>query len=217
MMKRGAIFDMDGLMIDTERVYQDTWEELAADRGLTLDESFPNEICGTVGEEECAVLRKYFMTEDTDSLFDDFRKRIRLKLRGKIFKKPGITELLHFLKEQGMPIIVASSSSEEEILHLMEATGLMKYLDDYISGVSLARAKPFPDIFLKAAERIGLPASDCYVFEDSFNGIRAGRAAGAYTVMIPDILQPDEEMRSKADAIFPSLLDVLEKMKAGEM
>ena len=170
-----------------------------------------------MGEEERAVLRRFFRTDDTDSLFDEFRKIVRIKLSGEILKKPGISELLHFLKEKGLPIIVASSSSEEEIRHHMEVTGLMEYIDDYISGVSIARAKPFPDIFLKAAARIGLPASDCYVFEDSFNGIRAGRAAGAYTVMIPDILQPDEEMRSKADAIFPSLLDVLEKMKAGEM
>ena len=208
-MKKGAIFDMDGLMFDTERVYQETWEELGAEYGVTLGDAFAREICGTAGDREKEILCRYYHTDDAESLLKENARRVRQKLTKVVPEKPGIREILAFFKENGVRTAVASSSPIELIRHNLVQTGLDQYIDSMISGANLEHGKPAPDVFLKAAESIGLPAEDCYVFEDAYNGVRAGHAAGAYTVMIPDILPPDDEMRAKADLICDTLTEAL--------
>jgi beta-phosphoglucomutase-like phosphatase (HAD superfamily) len=91
--------------------------------------------------------------------------------------------------------------------------GLLPFFDRVVGGDQVSRSKPHPDIFLRAAEALGEQAEHCLVIEDSFNGVRAGRAAGMQVIMVPDLLQPDGEMRSLAGAVEPSLLHVLEKMQ----
>ena len=208
-MKKGAIFDMDGLMFDTERVYQETWEELGAEYGVTLGDVFAREICGTAGDREKEILCRYYHTDDAESLLKENARRVRQKLTEVVPEKPGIREILAFFKENGVRTAVASSSPIELIRHNLAQTGLDQYIDSMISGANLEHGKPAPDVFLKAAESIGLPAEDCYVFEDAYNGVRAGHAAGAYTVMIPDILPPDDEMRAKADLVCDTLTEAL--------
>lgn len=215
-MKKGAIFDMDGLMFDTERIYQEVWHELAREHSVTLDDSFARDICGTSGTHTDEVIRNHFHTGDPHQIRKDCSARIRRRLWDEVPKKPGISELLMFFKENGILTAVASSSPEDIIYRYLTTSGLREYIDQVISGEDLAHGKPAPDIFLKAADAIGLPACDCYVFEDAYNGIRAGHTAGAFTIMIPDVLPPNEEMENTADAICSSLLEVLEKVRAGE-
>ena len=108
--------------------------------------------------------------------------------------KPGAGELLEYLSAQGVNIAVASSSGRARILSNLRATGLERFFDAVVSGQQVERGKPEPDIFLLAAKEIGCPPEDCYVFEDSLNGVRAGMAAGCTTVMVPDLVPPLEDL-----------------------
>lgn len=112
---------------------------------------------------------------------------------------------------------VASSSPKFQVEKNLVRAGVREYFDAVVSGEEVLHGKPAPDIFLLAAEKIGIDPKDCYVFEDSINGIRAGVAAGSASVMIPDITQPDEEIRSICAAVCGSLLEVVDEIQAGTL
>ena len=122
--------------------------------------------------------------------------------------KEGAAELLRCLKEQGARIALASSTRLDIITMEMRDAGLIDYFDVIIGGDMVKNSKPQPDVFLRAAEELNVDAADCYIIEDSYNGVRAARKAGGTVFMVPDLLEPTEEMRSLADRIFGSLLDV---------
>ena len=122
-------------------------------------------------------------------------------------------EILKFFEENGVKMAIASSSSIEVITKNLERADIKKYFSAIVSGDDVEHGKPAPDIFLKAAEKINLPASECYVFEDSFNGIRGAYAAGCTPVMIPDTVQPTDEIKKLCAGIYPNLLDAMNAIK----
>ena len=192
-MKRGAIFDMDGLLLDTERLYQESWVEMAHSFGQLSDPTFPSAVSGTSGEGMRAVIRRYYPAVDPYAFQAGCFARVDAVLENQGPPvKPGAGELLEYLSAQGVNIAVASSSGRARILSNLRATGLERFFDAVVSGQQVERGKPEPDIFLLAAEEIGCPPEDCYVFEDSLNGVRAGMAAGCTTVMVPDLVPPPE-------------------------
>lgn len=190
---RGAIFDMDGLLLDTERLYQESWVEMAKQFGQTPDPLFPSAVSGTSGEGMRESIRAYYPGVDPYAFQEGCIARVDaiLDTQGPPVK-PGAGELLAFLQARGVKLAAASSSSRERILKNFRYTGMDRFFDAIVSGQEVARGKPEPDIFLLAAEKIGCLPEDCYVFEDSVNGIRAGIAAGCVTVMVPDLVQPPE-------------------------
>lgn len=113
--------------------------------------------------------------------------------------KKGLKELLATLEDMGLPRIVASSSPRNMIEMNLQTTGTARYFHDVVSGTEVAHSKPAPDTFLVAAKKLHLDPHDCLVLEDSFNGVRAGRAAGCVTVMVPDLMQPTEEIAQLYD------------------
>lgn len=212
-MESGAIFDMDGLLLDTERIYQESWVEMAGLFGQTPDPAFPTAVSGTNGEGMRAVIRRYYPAVDACAFQARCMARVDeiLDSRGAPVK-PGVREILAFFRSRGVPTAVASSSGRERILANLRQTGLEPLFDAVVSGQEVERGKPEPDIFLLAARRIGRPAAGCYVFEDSLNGVRAGMAAGCVTVMIPDTVSPPEGLA--VSRICSSLLearDLLER------
>ncbi|MCI1306168.1 MAG: HAD family phosphatase [Lachnospiraceae bacterium] len=219
-MKKGAIFDMDGLLLDTERIWQETWQEIAAKRGLQLKPGFAFAISGTSGARACEVCAEYYQV-DGKTGEEIFRQGLRdgsEHLRNTVPEmKAGAEAILARMKQGNVRIAVASSSPMDLIRLNLEKTGLLARFDVITSGAGLPHGKPAPDIFLKAAELLKLAPEDCYVFEDSFNGVRAGHAAGCTTIMVPDLVQPDDEMRRTADAIFPTLGDAGEAIGRGEI
>ena len=215
-MLAGAIFDMDGLMFDTEQIWQKNWKLIADEMGVDLAEEFKFNICGTNGALMNAVIEKYYHVEDGAPIAADCKRRVHDDLLESCPEKPGVHEILEFLKKNGVRIAVASSSTPEQIRRNLKNTNTEHLVDAVVSGSQVAHGKPAPDIFLKAAEEIGLPASECYVFEDAFNGVRAGYASGAKTIMIPDLSQPDDEMRRIA-SVYPSLIEAMEAIEKGEV
>ena len=202
---RGAIFDMDGLMFDTEKVFQETWHELAKEREIELPEDFVQAITGTSGEHMNRVLEHYYQVADGVVIREECMKRVGMKLEKEVPKKAGIDELLMYLKEKGYRLAVASSSPQELIEHHLKKAGVSKYFDAVVSGTRLEHGKPAPDIFLLAAEKISCDPKECYVFEDSANGVKAGYAAGCVTVMVPDQIPPSEEIKALDIEICSSL------------
>ncbi|MBR2668871.1 MAG: HAD family phosphatase [Solobacterium sp.] len=217
MSKPGAIFDMDGLMFDTEHMYQEIWHQLAEERNMVLPETFAKEISGTSGELMYGFLRKYYPEDDPVLLAAECKRRIAERLKQDVPMKPGLRELLEFLKENHVRMIVASSTAEEVIRSNLRVSDTMQYFDHVISGADLSHSKPAPDIFLLAAEVIGLAPEDCYVLEDSVNGVLAGLAAGCKTIMVPDYMPPTEAILHSDAVICSSLLEVLQQMKEGQI
>lgn len=187
MEYKGAIFDMDGLLFDTEAVYQQTWQEIARERNIKLDSSFLSAICGTNGEYMCHVIEKYYHVSDGTAIINECMGRIREKLSVHVPIKRGVHEILDFFQEKGICMAVASSSSIQQIKSNLKITGIYGYFSAIVSGEEIKHGKPAPDIFLCASERIDCKPDECFVFEDSENGIKAGYAAGCITIMVPDL------------------------------
>lgn len=216
-MKAGAIFDMDGLMFDTERLYQENWQKIANEMGIVLPDQFAREIGGTTGDMLRGIVKKYYHTDDPDGLFHMVVKNVEEMVKVHVPVKTGLYEILEFFRANGVTMAVASSSYPEVIRNNIRTANTEHYFDAVVSGSLVGRGKPFPDIFLYAAEQLNLDPKDCYVFEDSINGVLAGLAAGCETVMIPDYAEPNETICNSDAHIFTSLLEALEQIRKGEL
>jgi len=214
-MKKGAIFDMDGLLFDTERLFRDSWVEMAKQFGQIHQLDFPAAVAGTSGEGMREVIRRFYPEVDPYAFQEGCIARTAEILRNGIPEKPGMREILAFFRDRGVKVAVASSSGQEMILRNLRSAGIEALFDAVVSGNEVARGKPEPDIFLLAAGRLGCAPEDCYVFEDGINGGRAGIAAGCATVMIPDLYAPTQDLRTGCAGIFDSLSAAQKAIEAG--
>ncbi|MEE3419829.1 MAG: HAD family phosphatase [Lachnospiraceae bacterium] len=212
MKQTGMIFDMDGILFDTERLYQETWHEIADEMGVTLPEDWVKKISGTTGELMLRTLEKYYHVSDGAVVRIACRQRMHDKLEKDVPVKKGVPEILARMKEEGKKIAIASSSNPEQIRSNLRISGLAGFFDGIVSGEEVEHGKPEPDIFLLAGKKLGCPSSDCVVFEDSMNGVLAGHAAGMSVCMIPDLVQPTEEICKKCTWIYHDFYEVLEDM-----
>lgn len=217
-MVKGVIFDMDGLMFDTERMWDTFWAPCLEKRGLPAPPpEFYTGCRGLAGENLKRHLKEYYPQIDPQKLLDDVWAYGARQLAAGVPCKPGLKELLAWLEQVGMPRIVASSSPRGMIEMNLQTTGVARYFHDVVCGSDVPRSKPDPAIFLEAARRLDLNPKDCLVLEDSFNGVRAGAAAGAVTIMVPDLAQPDEEIRRLYTHCCRDLLEVLDLLKTGKV
>ena len=219
-MKKGVIFDMDGLMFDTERLWDTFWEPACEALGVPMPAdraAFYASGRGLAGQYLLEHIREYFPMIDPQKMLDKVWQVGDARFAQGVPCKPGLKELLATLEEKGIPRIVASSSPRNMIEQNLQTTGTARYFHDVVCGADVPRSKPAPDIFLEAARRLGLDCRDCVVLEDSFNGVRAGHAAGALTVMVPDLAQPDEEIRQLYDYCCHDLFEVRNLLLAGRL
>lgn len=201
---KGAIFDMDGLLLDSERLYQRCWHQLASDRGLTLPPDFASMITGSGPKKARLVLSRCYPGDDPEALTRECMAMMVELEKTDLQLKPGAADLLPALKKAGYRLAVASSSPKDMVHTNLVRTGIDGYFDALVSGDEVSRGKPDPDIFLLAAERLGLLPGECYVLEDSPNGLLAARAAGCTPVMIPDLVPPAPEFTGFA-TVYPDL------------
>ena len=211
IMAGGCIFDMDGLLFDTERIFQNYWRAIAAERGIVLADSFITEITGTSGEMMNRILKKYYHTEDGREIQKDCKKRVLRHLAKNVPVKTGAVEILGRCRILGIKTAVASSSPLRQIENNLENAGMENCFDAIVSGDEVEKGKPAPDIFLLAAKRIGVPPGECTVFEDSPHGIEGALRAGMKAVMIPDLLPPWEEHRRQIE-VYNNLQEAAEKI-----
>jgi len=209
MNPQAVIFDMDGLLMDSERIGLTVLHECALLQAVNIPLDMIRTTLGATRQSASALYNRHFSSLDTDRLFDDFRLAMQgLAKAGKIPLKPGAEELLQFLQAQGIPRAVASSSGLGTIRVYLEAAGVLDAFDALISANGLA-SKPAPDVFFKAAEALHAAPEGCLVLEDSANGVQAGRAAGMTVFMVPDMIPYAPALAPYVDRVLPSLSAVI--------
>ncbi len=215
----GVIFDMDGTMFDTERMWATFWEPALAALGLPYREGLAEAARGTAGVTTRNVVRQFYGPDcDAEAIVDSLhRVADEVFFSAPVPKKPGLDALLAWLKARHIPMAVASSSREAMIRHNLDVWGLTQDFTAIVSGQHVAHSKPDPEIFLLTAQKLDVEPSRCLVLEDSYNGVRAGAAGGFVTVMVPDLVPADDEMKRLYTMECASLEEVLEKLKAGEI
>lgn len=206
-MIRAAIFDMDGLLIDSERAGLEGIRACGRMQGLELPTEMILRTIGATSAAGSEIYRQAFPTIDTARLYADFRVYMHgLAEQGKLPLKKGARELLTHLREKGTPCAVASSSYRATVELYLKSTGIFSFFSALSTGDGGAvRSKPAPDIFLRAAQALGVAPADCLVLEDSYNGVRAGRAAGMQVCMVPDLIPYAPDMAPYCDAVLPDL------------
>ena len=216
-MVKAVIFDMDGLMFDTERLWDTLWEPACKELGLPLPPDMAKFQAGGRGLAGDNLRRHVaeYIPGDPQKVLDKVWQLADERFAQGVPCKPGLKELLSTLEDLGMPRIVASSSPRNMIEMNLQTSGTARYFHDIVCGNEVKLCKPAPDIFLEAARRIKVDIHDCMVLEDSHNGIRAGHASGAETVMVPDLLPVTDEMRSLYDDCCKDLFEVKAKMEQG--
>ncbi|RAW59510.1 HAD family hydrolase [Faecalibacterium prausnitzii] len=218
-MINGVIFDMDGTMFDTERMWATFWDPALKALGLPYKEGLAEAARGTAGETTRNVVRSFYGPDcDADGIVESLhRVADEVFLSAPVPKKPGLDALLAWLDEQRLPMAVASSSREAMIRNNLDQWGMTHYFKAIVSGQHVAHSKPDPEIFLLTAKKLGVEPARCLVLEDSYNGVRAGARGGFITVMVPDLVPADDEMRSLYTMECASLDEVLEKLKNDQL
>ncbi len=209
-----VIFDMDGTLLDTEKLFQKSWNDVGVKWGLEGIEDMYRSIIGRSVDTIIQMLEeKYGPQTDCYGFFRARTENFKELISKEIPIKKGCMELLRFLKEHNIPMALATSTPLYMTESNLAKTGIGEYLDAVVTADMVENGKPAPDIFIEAGRRIGAKAHECLVCEDSYNGIRAAYAAGMKPVMIPDILQPTSEIKQILYATVDSLLDVIELIK----
>lgn len=210
---KAVLFDMDGLMVDTESLSTEAFINSAKAQGYNMTKEETLKVLGFTKANIYQFWIDYFQGTNVDGkkLVDDHYEYIENVLYTVGPEKmPYVEELLKYLRENNYKIAVASSSDTADIKNNLKKTKLEKYIDEIASGAEVENGKPAPDVFLLAAERLDVDPKDCLILEDSKAGIKAGKASGAMVFMVPDMFTVDKECEDTADRILTNLGEVIE-------
>ena len=208
---RAAVFDMDGLLLDTERVARESWHTAADEFGIPDIDRILDQCIGLNEAGDRAVFRR----ELGDAFdFEAFRARTRALSHAvtdaQVPVKAGAAAILAALKERGILLAVASSTREVTVRDQLSRAGLLRYFDAVITGDKVTHGKPDPEIYLTAASLLHTDPAECIAFEDSRNGLRSAYRAGMYPIQIPDLVPPGVESDALSWKTFPSLVEARE-------
>lgn len=211
-MIKGAVFDMDGLMFDSERLVYETWQMMMDELGFEYNlEIFKN----TIGLRTDMAESYYNSLYGERFCYQPLKQRSREIFLKRVSEegvpiKKGLVDLLEFLKSNNLKIAVATSTSAQTAHKIIRMAGVYDYFDAFVCGDDVRNGKPHPEVFLTAAERLSLPPTECVAFEDSINGIKSAHSAEMTTVMVPDYLQPTEEIIPMIDCLCDDLSQAIE-------
>ncbi|OHB05785.1 MAG: hypothetical protein A3A26_01675 [Candidatus Zambryskibacteria bacterium RIFCSPLOWO2_01_FULL_47_14] len=204
------IFDMDGLMFDTERLGLEGYRHAAHQHGYNLENGAFHDIIGRTASDAKRLLHEKFGSDFPVEKIREARRRYVaeiLNVSGMPIKS-GLMELLEYLKKKKVLLAIASSSSRRGVERNLKNAGIINNFKVIVCGDEITHGKPNPEIFLKTAEKLSKEPSTCVVLEDSLLGLEAAHAAGMIPIMIPDMQHPTDVIRRMAYRIFPSLHDV---------
>ncbi len=207
---KAVVFDMDGIIFDSERLVIDCWKVVAEKYAIPDIEAACNECLGVNGVE---TKEKFLKRYGRDFPYDAYKSEMSKIYHdnydgGRLPMKIGVVELLEYIKECGLKVALASSTRSEVVTQQLKDAGILNYFQVIVGGDMVTRSKPQPDIFLKACEELGVAPQESFAIEDSYNGIRAAAAGHLRPLMVPDLMPPTSEMQNLSEGIFDTLLDV---------
>lgn len=207
---KAVVFDMDGILLDTESMSDRTYEQAASELGIT-DIGRALEVC-----RGCTVPQIISKLDGLYGHLPGFSGEAFYNRTGELFHEleaaegiplmKGAAEILPYLKQKGYPLALASSTKGPTVRRQLAAAGLLEYFDVLVTGDMVVRSKPDPEIYLTACSRLGFAPEECAGVEDSLNGVRSTAAAGMFVIMVPDMVQPTEEIKALCSRICPDLL-----------
>ncbi|MGY5451411.1 HAD family hydrolase [Agarivorans sp. MS3-6] len=209
-MIKAVLFDMDGLIFDTEHLYKTSWQFAANEQGLDLTDALYQHFIG-VPDAACEqMLLQHFGSDADLSRFQQHRDRHFHHLRQQgIAYKSGFAELFNHLRQKQMRCALVTSSALAEVKHNFEGSDYLKQFERIVTAEDVDKGKPDPECYLLACQRLLLSPEYCLVLEDSNNGMQAALDAGCQAVMIPDLLMPSTEVKRRASYIFEQLEQVI--------
>lgn len=215
-MKKAVIFDMDGLMIDSERVtYNEYVKKLAQLGHHDFTEELYRNCLGKNKQGICQVFIDHYGQDfPMDEVWDDVHVWIDESLRQYVPKKKGLVELLEYLKANNYKTIVATSSGRARVDEILKNADLTKYFDDTICGDEVTHGKPHPEIFLTACQKLDVKPEEALVLEDSEAGILAAYDGHIDVICVPDMKYPEPQFVKKVTKIVDSLDEVIDYLKA---
>lgn len=203
---QAVIFDMDGTLIDTERVSQAAWRRAAQDFRIEIPERILHAFVG------CSIPNAMNMIDDefgdpafTERLFNRRHEIFDATWEDELELKPGAAEAVAAVRERGLAAALATSSVRDRAITSMERLGLMELFDAAVFDEDIEHHKPAPDVYLVAADHLDIEPAQCVAVEDSFNGVRSGAAAGMRTIMVPDYNEPTPEIRALCAEVLTTL------------
>ncbi len=214
-MIKAIIFDMDGLMIDSERVTFECYQEILKGMNLTMDEEFYKTL---LGKPLKGIYQRFYDVYGNDFPIEDVIKDVHA-LMAKRFEtegvpiKTGLKSLLEYLKENNYKTIVATSSNRDRVDTILSQAQITDYFDDSICGDEVTKGKPNPEVFLKSCQKLGVNVDEAIVLEDSEAGIQASYDAGIKVICIPDMKYPEKQYEEETFKILKDLNGVTEYLK----
>ena len=215
-MIKAIIFDMDGLMIDSERVTFECYQEGLKDMNLTMDEKFYKTL---LGKPVKGIYQRFYDVYGNDfpieNVIQDVHQLMaeRFETEGVPVKK-GLVELLHYLKDNNYKTIVATSSNRDRVDKILAQAKITEFFDDSICGDEVTKGKPNPEVFLKSCQKLGVNVDEAIVLEDSEAGIQASYDANIKVICIPDMKYPEKQYEEKTFKILKDLTEVTAYLKS---
>ena len=211
---RAVVFDMDGLLINSEAVIRDAMMATARDMGAALPHEVFIRMVGLTHAASDAVAQAHFGPDfPLETFNEEVWRRAQAVFDAEDILKDGVVEIVDWLERADIPRAVATSSGHPHVRRQLEPSGVYDRMNAIVARGDYEHGKPKPDPYLVAAGRLGVAPADCLALEDSHNGVRAAHAAGMMTVMVPDLLEATDEMRALCLAVADTLHDVRQALQ----
>lgn len=212
---KGVVFDMDGLMFDTEALTYQIWEDILRKYNYNFTLEFYKE---TVGKRSVEVVEMYKQRFGADFDYQGIKSVAMNKFwdytkNNGVPQKEGLVELLEFLKKNHIKIALATSTTTKSATEILTRAGVLKYFDALVCGDMVTNGKPNPEVFATAVKKLHLTPQECIGLEDSFNGVISSNEAGLVTVMVPDLIMPTKEIEDRCYKVVSSLSQVIDIIK----
>ena len=214
-MIKAIIFDMDGVLFDTERFFMDAWKIAGEKHNY---HNIYDACIASIGVSKEKSKEIFKTTVSKDFPFDEIREEVSNLCHDLIEKKgiptkKGVKEILSFCKENGYKIGLATSTRRQTVLSHLTKANILNFFDEIVCGDEVKNSKPFPEIYITACQKLNVNPNDAISIEDSYNGVRASSSAGVRCIMVPDILPATDEVKSLCFTVKDDLLSVIEFLK----